>query len=222
MRVWSGAPELTRILFYSDFSPGISDVVDEKYLSLLTGTKYRIGYIPSASDRSRRYFAKVRDHYKALGVTNLTYFDLGEEYDHDATSRILDCDAIHLSGGDPFNFLAMIKSRKFGDRLKSYIRNGGLLVGVSAGAMILTRTLALANESHDFAETGAVVSALKFVDFEFYPHFKGDTKTVKALQSYANAKKISFYACDDDAGLVVMNGKLETLGSVTLFTQQTH
>jgi dipeptidase E len=208
---------LSHILLYSDFKPGISNVVDDQYLDLLNGTRCRIGYIPSASDRTRRYFKKVQDHYKKIGITDVSYFDLGDEFHEDSIKEIFESDAIHLSGGDPFEFLRLIRHRNFAEQLKKYSNSGGLLVGVSAGAMILTRSLMLACDSFAPPKVNKTKKALNLLDFEFYPHFKDDQKTSKALQSYASHEKVFVYACDDVAGVLVRHEQITLLGPVTTF-----
>ncbi len=207
---------MSRLILYSDFRPGVSDVVDDCLLQQLSGTPCRIGYIPSDSDLKRRYFAKVEDAYLKIGISNLRYFDLGEEFDPTGIAKLLDCDAIHLSGGDPIQFLAWIRKRNFGEHLKKYLREGGLLVGISAGAMILSKSLGLMAVDHG-KQNAKPTPALRLFDFEFFPHFKEDEKTIKVLTQYALTQRTPVYACDDHSGLLVVNGSLRLLGQVTRF-----
>lgn len=208
---------MTRILLYSDFRPSVSGILDDCYLKLLNGTKCRIGYIPSESDLKRRYFKKVQDHYNELGITTISYFDLGEEFDKSEIPKLLDCDAIHLSGGDPVRFMQLINSRGFGEQLKKFIRGDGIIVGVSAGAMILSRSLGLLQYCDDAGTIAKVPPALRCFEFEFFPHFKKDAKTTKILGHYATSKKTLIYACDDDAGVFIHDSDVTTLGDVSIF-----
>ena len=205
-----------RILLYSDFRPGISTLVDDTLLRLLAGSSCHMGYIPSESDTKRRYFDKIKDCYRDIGVMDLMYFDLGEEFAKANIPDLMSCDAIHLSGGDPVRFLELVRQRNFLEHLKTFIKKGGILTGISAGAMILTPSLGLID-----MEAGRPYSkpkpALKMVDFEFYPHFKQDDATAKALSQYARTRKTRVYACDDDAGILIENGVVSTSGQVTCF-----
>ncbi len=192
--------------------------MDTAYLRLLSGSRCRIGYIPSESDLKRRYFAGAQLTYKKLGIQKLLYFDLGEEYEIEALPELLDCDAIHLSGGDPVKFLSQVRHRNFGEILRRYLAKGGILVGVSAGAMILSKTLDLLSAIDGQKRGKKSASALKFFDFEFYPHFRDDNLTKQKLADYAATHKTDVYACNDDSGILVRDGVIELLGNVTKFS----
>lgn len=207
------------IIIYSDFKPNVSREVDDALLKLLEGSRCRIAYIPSDSDPKRRYFQKVQLSYEKLGISEVTYFDLGLEFDSLATVALLKHDAIHLSGGDPFKFLEHIKIRQFGPVLKSYLKSGGILIGVSAGAMILTPSLELIKEIDSEPVPKSCQRALGLIDFEFYPHFKHDKLTTERIARYAKLRKKVIYACDDEAGMIVSQDATmpRTIGTVTRF-----
>lgn len=46
-----------------------------------------------------------------MGINDLLYFDLDDEYDDTKISEILSCDVIHLSGGNTFYFLSLMQKR---------------------------------------------------------------------------------------------------------------
>ena len=113
--------------------------------------------------------------------------------------------------------MALIRQRQFGEHLKRYLQKGGFLVGISAGAMILTPSLGLLTYFEKKKSASTPQKALKILDFEFYPHFKQDDATTKQLAQYAKAKKTTVLACDDDAGISIKNERIELLGNVTRF-----
>ena len=204
-----------KIVLYSDFCPGISDAVDLKVLDILAKTSCRIGYIPSDSDPSRKYFRRTESQFRKLGLIDVFYFDLGQEYDSRNISKLMSCDAVYLSGGDPQRFLELIESRKFSSHLKKYLASGKLIIGVSAGAMVLSSTLGLASEADDFLAAKRRIGGLKFFGFEFYPHFNTKPSQVTSLQKYAKFHGVEVYACDDSAGLYITDKNTEPLGLVT-------
>ncbi len=207
---------MSKILLYSDFRPGISTLIDDLFLHLLSDTSCRVGYIPSESDLTRRYFEKTRDRFADIGITDLLYFDLGEEFSRENIQDLLSCDAIHLSGGDPERFLELVRQRDFRQHLKTFLKKGGILTGISAGALILTPTLGLL-EIESKKPPKKAKPALKILDFEFYPHFKNDKATTVALAQYAKSRKTRVYACDDDGGLMINQNEVTTIGPVTCF-----
>jgi peptidase E len=88
---------------------------------------------------------------------------------------------INLSGGNTFRFLKSIKERGAESRLVEYARNGGILIGVSAGAMILTPSIESAFICGDVNTVGlSDLEGLELVSFFFDPHSsKQDTNLVK-------------------------------------------
>ena len=46
------------------------------------------------------------------------------------------CDAIHLTGGNTFQFSYWLRERGLDAELKRYAKAGGVLIGVSAGAIL--------------------------------------------------------------------------------------
>lgn len=205
------------IICYSDFCPGVSDLVDQRVLDILSKTSCRIAYIPSASDHSRRYFKKVQDHYHKVGVTKVTYFDLGAEFDTNQWSKMLTYDAWHLSGGDPFAFLDLLQQRSFKSHLLTFLNAGKLVIGVSAGAMVLTKSLGLAYEHDQRSFPPKSPRALGIVDFEFFPHFEDNPTQFSLLTKYAKSQRVKVYACDDGGGLEVSGGLVQSIGVVHEF-----
>lgn len=226
------------ILLYSDQVLGVSDAVDERLTSFLSGSRGRMGFIPSESDPKRRYFEEARAHYGNLGLTLDVVLELGA--DHHAATRepLFACDAIHLAGGSAEPFLANARKRELGPFLKRYLARGGLVVGVSAGAMILTPSLGLCEAFHedgsprdgnsggkgnrrDRGGRGAPSrgngKGLGLLPFEFYPHFDASTATSVALTDYARARGVDVYACHDSEGILVTAGILHLIGEVEAF-----
>lgn len=104
-----------KLVLYSEQEIFENREVDLKFLELIGKDNPKIGYIPSRSDLEKNYL-KFRErvaYYKQYGITNLFYFDLDQEYDEKKIKELLLCDAIHLSGGNTFHFLHLLKKRKF-------------------------------------------------------------------------------------------------------------
>ena len=111
--------------------------VDLAFIELLGKKSPRLAYIPSQSDLQRKYFNQRVEWYKLFGITDLLYFDVDKEYDEKKIEELLACDAIFLSGGNTYYFLNSLKKRKFLPKLREYVRIGGILIGVSAGSILL-------------------------------------------------------------------------------------
>lgn len=210
-----------RLVLYSDFNPPRSAAVDDRLLALLEGTRHRIGYIPSESDLKRRYFERTAERYLELGISELSYFDLGTEYDANQVKELVSNDAIHLSGGDPTHFLYLIQQRNFAPVLRDYVARGGILIGVSAGAMLMARSIASCYLFEECRVKLKDMRGLGLIDFEFFPHFEGDAKTVQKLTSYGRKHKVTIYGASDDGGIVVEGDTVELIGAELVSSSST-
>jgi len=200
------------IIFYSDQVIPANERLDRRFLEMINKDRPKLAYIPSASDSTRRYYREKCEYYKKYGIDDLLYFDLNKEYDPVLTEELLACDAIHLSGGDPFQFLGSIRKRDFGSVLKKYLTNGGILLGISAGAIVLTPSI---NISHVFYRSRTdQQQAVGLVDFHFLPHLNQREGRLEDVKRFSIENKATVYACRDGAGMVIRGGKIELVGDV--------
>ena len=200
------------IIFYSDQVIPENERLDKRIFEISGKDRPKLAYIPSASDANRKYFKDKCEYYKKYGIEDILYFDLNKEYDPSKTDELLTCDAIHLSGGDPFQFLGSIRKRNFGPVLKKYWEDGGILLGISAGAIVLTPSI---NISHVFYQSRTDKhQAVGLVDFHFLPHWnlrEGKTEDVKR---FSQENQATVYACKDGDGMVIRDGKMELVGEL--------
>jgi dipeptidase E len=205
------------IIFYSDQVIPENERLDRRFLEMVNKDSPRLAYIPSASDSTRKYYRDKCEYYKRYGIKDLLYFDLNKEYDPSNTDDLLACDAIHLSGGDPFQFLGSIRKRKFGPVLKKYWEDGGILLGISAGAIVLTPSI---NISHVFYKSRTDKhQAVGLVDFHFLPHWNLREPKIEDVVKFSKENRASVYACKDGDGMIIREGKIELVGDLTLISK---
>ncbi len=201
-----------RLALYSDVDHPGNDAMHQRLLRLIGERRPRIGYVASAPDPERRYFARTRDHYADLGASLACYAD--EHTDDDAFAALLDCDALHLPGGETFEFLDWLQRRARLPALRTYARERGVLVGVSAGAILMTpdiRSAAWCGDREDVAL--ADTRGLGLVSFSFLPHAGSAHEPVSVPTPDRLAGHASpLYACPDASGLVLSGDALEVFG----------
>jgi len=188
--------------------------IDNELLKLLSNDNPKIGYIPSCSDVNRKYFNERKEHYRKLGITDLIYFDLDKEYDESKLCELLTCDAIHLSGGDTYNFLKLIKKRNFDKTIIEYVNNGGILIGISAGAMIMSHNIDICWYDNLEELSNHDTDSLGLTNFEFMPHFERGTMGIERLIMYSRVKSTTVYACNDGEGIIVNGNEIKAIGNV--------
>jgi len=205
------------LALYSDQIIPENAKVDRRLLRLIGNDYPRIGFIPSSSDPQRFFFQQRQAYYATLGVSLDVYYELGDEYQPDKLSELLSCDAIHLSGGNTFIFLYWLRQRGMMEVLRQYAANGGVLIGTSAGAMLLTRAIATAgicNMDQNLPDL-TDLSALGLVGFEFFPHANQFEQAEQELLEYsAERPGLTIYACRDGDGIIVDAGQVELIGDV--------
>ncbi len=205
---------MRKLILHSDQVEGKTQI-DEAFLGFFD-FKPKIAYIPSQSDLDRKYFNKKVKWYKQFGINDLFYFDLDKEFKKEKIKELLSCNAIHLSGGDVFCFLNNIKKRGFVSLLRDYVEKGGVLIGVSAGSIIMSEVVDIAalydKESMIHLED---YSSLGLVDFEFFPHLnRNREKYLKDLIKYSKSNDSVIYACSDGDGIIVDGEEIRFFGDV--------
>jgi len=206
---------MAKLILLSDLIE--NDSLLNKLVDIFGGIKPSIAYIPSCSDPDRTYFKATAEFYNKIGIEDIEYKDLDEEYDETVISNIFKYNAIHLSGGNTFYFLHLLRKRGFIDLLRTYVSNGGILIGVSAGSLLMTRTIELAgnDEVGDLNSVGLEdMEALGLVEFEFLPHWDGSKRTEQSISHYAKAKNTTVYLCRDGDAIIVNNTKIELIGDI--------
>ncbi|RTR39758.1 peptidase S51 [Shewanella canadensis] len=206
-------------------------------LNALRSNMTRVAYIASQPDPERTYYRATQAIYRLLGVDLTLYLELESGFDAKVADAMFGFDAIHLSGGDTFRFLKWLKKRDLFTPLQTYLRDGGAVIGVSAGAMIMTPSIESARLCGDTNEVNLEdLSAMSLVPFQFVPHVDCDTKdafmlfnqlvdehsvflpqlatpSIMALRKPVN----EYYFCPDDAGIAVIDDELIEFGQPLLY-----
>jgi dipeptidase E len=206
---------MKRLVLHSNQIAPESDKVERECLAFLGKDHPIIGYIPSSSDPERNYFRAQAAYYASHGAELAVYFELDVTYTPERLADLLACDAIHLSGGDTFYFLHWLRQRNMLSVLQRYVAEGGLLIGVSAGAILMTANIAIAGLYGDTPLEGdRDWSALGLVDFAFVPHIDSFPAGIMTMQAYARQHHVSVYGCRDGDGVIVQDDQIRCIGDV--------
>jgi dipeptidase E len=206
---------VAKIVLYSDQIEE-DRKLDYELLKLFNTENPSVAYLRASSDVNGKYFNYVVNYYRYLGISNVQYFDLDKEYDEKNINDIFNYDAIHLSGGNTFRFLNSLRKRKLLKSLKSYVENGGVLIGVSAGSIIATQSI----DTAQFIDEDIIGledrNSLSFVDFDFMPHWNEEQseKYLGLLKDYSKLKNRAIYACKDGDGIVIDGEDIKFIGNI--------
>lgn len=201
---------MNKIILHSDQSLDKTGALDAKLLVSLTGKRSpRIGYIPSRPDQRRKTFAEQQRYYEKIGFGSLQYFEPEERSSAEEIQAFFASDVIHLSGGAVSPFMARLRATGCEGHLRDFAQRGGVLLGVSAGAMLLGTTFQSASL---FGEKGSF-DGLGLFDFEIVPHVAEHFPRLDLLRSFAVKIKKTVYALNDGDVVVVSGAKIKTYGA---------
>lgn len=211
-----GVDILKKLIFYSDQIIGKSDNLDEELLNLLNKKNPKLAYISSCTDLTRKYYNQKVEYYKRLGIYNLLYFDIDEDFHENKIKELLQCDAIHLSGGNTAYFLSNIKRRNFHKLLKDYVEKGGTLIGISAGSIIMTEAIDIVTIGDTYENFYDLNSSegLGLVNFEFMPHWNDKIYNIDKYKTYSLTSEKTLYLCSDSDGIVVRDDDIKFIGNI--------
>lgn len=204
---------MVNLALYSDQIIPENSAIDARLIALMQslGLGTRLGYVPSGPEPSRRFFTERKDYYRRIGLDLSLFHDPDDTTGMDA---LLACDAIHLSGGHTASFLARLKRAGMVEPLREWATRGGVLIGTSAGAILMTPTIAVdALFSNGRPEDVKDGEALNLLAFEFFPHLNGRQSLLPDLIRYSKTTPRPIIACNDGDGLIVSAGQVELIGN---------
>jgi dipeptidase E len=206
---------MVRLVMYSDQVIPENGKVDARLLDLIAGHGRRVGYVSSGPEPDQRFFNGKQAYYAKLGLDLSVFMDVAKPVKADHLAALRECDAIHLPGGDTRAFLHFLRVNGLVATLGDWTRHGGLLIGTSAGAMLMTPTVALdAVFTGEDPKTVRDAGALNLVPFEFFPHFERDTDHLQQLLAYSTTTARRIAACRDGDGIVVTDAGVESVGDI--------
>jgi dipeptidase E len=197
--------------------------LDKHLIDLVHSESPQITYIPSCSYLCDADFHDFIKQYERFGIHNIINFPIDQPFTEVLKNEVLKSDVIHLSGGNTYYFLKHLRKAKMLGELKKFVKKGGVLTGLSAGAIIMTKTIEMAGipefDRDDNDENLKNLSAMNLVDFEFFPHYKNSRRYDVELLGYSKTLDAPIYACPDGSGIVVKNNEISFVGKTYCFFQ---
>lgn len=194
----------------------IDRLVTPHVVGLFRGRRGRVAYLPSAPDPKRYWFEPQRRCYAVLGLS-LEYFGVEEDFDANRVDQLFAMDAIHLSGGNTFRFMHWLRMRNLAERVRDYVKTGGTLIGVSAGAIMMTPNIGTASLCGDQRiSESETEEGLDLVNFLVVPHFVSRQEASAELLSIACRYRRDVYAIPDGAAILISGARTQVLGPVTV------
>lgn len=196
-----------KLVFYSGGTEEENLLLDQHFIKLINKKDPVITFIPSSSYDSEIEFKEFVNHYSKFKIYRFIHFPVDHPFDTILLNEVLKSDVIHLAGGNTFYFLNSLRKSKFLPELKKFVARGGILTGLSAGAIIMTENIELAGYPEFDRDENEInlknLSSLNLVDFFFFPHFKNSKRYNDVFKAFSKKSKKTIYACPDGAGILV-------------------
>jgi dipeptidase E len=211
------------LVFYSGGNDQENHLLDKSFVEILDKKNPVITFIPSSSYLSDQEFKSFVRHYSKFKISRFIHFPIDVPFDKILFQEVMRSDAIHMAGGNTFYFLHHLRKMKLLPQLRSFAQKGGVLTGLSAGAIMMTENIEMAAYPEFDRDENIVniknLTALNLVDFLFFPHFRNSPRYDAVFKSYTKKNSKMIYACPDGAGIVVRENELRFIGKCYAFSE---
>ena len=158
--------------------------IDEEVVKMTGKENPNFLFIGLASSFSDSYFDTMKKIYKELGCTPVYLKKKNILNNPDIVeNKIKEADIIYICGGDTVKLVNDVKEYKIDVLLKEAYEKGTVLVGMSAGAILLSKEgfsdskiMRGESDKHEFIE------GLGFIDISFCPHYNSNPIKTEELK----------------------------------------
>lgn len=170
----------------------------------------KVGFIPTAANvepYNKDWMIAQFGQLQRYGFYQIDIVDIAAN-GVDWRDRLADVDVLWLSGGNTFYLLDQVRRTGFDEWLKQYGQDK-VYVGGSASSILVTPTIAIAEEIDDNVVELEDLRGLGLVNFEINVHC--DAEGLRATEEYAKYAKYAVYALDDLSAIAVEDGRVEVV-----------
>ncbi len=156
---------------------------------------------------NNKYAVSTKEYFEELGFKEVKFVDI-EFDDPDILKKF---DVIYVNGGNTFYLLYHLK-KSGADKILKEMVNNTILVGTSAGAVVLGPDIKIATEFDD--ERNVVdlkdFSALDLTDIIVIPHYCEELES--DIKNFEKENKCKVARLKDSQAVSVMGNKVEFIG----------
>lgn len=207
-----------KLVMYSGGTECQNEELDRELIRLTGKKNPRVTFIPNKKEFAKEDYNEFKRYFSKYALTEIDCFLIDVDYTEEELNKCLSSDVIFLDGGNTFYLLKFVKKNGLTPKFAKFIENGGVLAGLSAGAIMMTPNIHSAFiPSVDADENEFDIKkfkAMHFVDFEFFPHYKNTRKYVHEISLYSKFNKYPIFCCTDGSGIVIDGRKKIFIGEI--------
>jgi dipeptidase E len=188
-----------------------SKKIKRTFLKLLEKSpeKSKVLIIYSERGSYKKYLNIIQRQLSSIGIKrkNLIFLNISRK-----TRKVSDFEVIYFCGGNTFYLLKRVRENKLEDLIKNHIKRNKLYIGVSAGSIIVHKTIKIAGwgSEGDINEVRLKnLRGLGLTKIAIFPHFK------KKLDREVNAfrKKVDYPVREirDRQAILILGNKIQKL-----------
>jgi len=149
-----------------------------------------LAYMPSdGANMKWEYVEQWQAYAKERGIL-FNLIDNSKVNSREEVEKLMSSNVLVITGGNTFTLLRNLKKSGMDRVVKEFVKKDDfVVVGMSAGALVLTSTIEVCNlPNYDDNKVGLEdLSALGLVDFEIFPHYSKEYE--KDLDEYRKKTK---------------------------------
>jgi len=200
-----GNKQIEKMIFV--YGNGMDRVFIKYVMDLTHKSNPKICFLPTAAADDERviaYWYKLCDNLPLIPNVLRTFVSSSPEQ-KSFEEVILDSDAIIVGGGNTLNMIAIWQAQGIDTLLRKAYDNGIILAGGSAGSLCWFT----GGYTDSRPKELSLMECLGFLDYSHSPHYNGDpARRPLYKKAILEGKLNPGYACDDNAGLLFIDGKM--------------
>jgi len=181
----------------------------------------QLTYIPTSSYGAEREFSEIIEALNPWGVDKFLFLPLEQNPHPRLMEELWKSDVIFLGWGNTFRLGTALRKANIFEKLKAYAQQGGIMMGLSAGAITLTSSIQMAAiPSFDRDENDVHLNdwrGLDLVPFHFFPHYDGSWRYDRELLAFSKTCGQYILAVPEGGGIVFDEGQMQIIGSIFSF-----
>ncbi len=147
---------------------------------------------------------------------NMSMFDVGYLWDETKVDSLMENDVIILGGGNTFLFQWLLRTHDMLNILNRFVSNGGILIGESAGSIMMSETVEIARFADEDIVGSDNTDGIGIVDFEMKPHFGSWMKRFSDFVEYSKNSNQDLYCLFDGGYIIVSDDTIIPYGNFIL------
>ncbi len=193
-----------------------TDAIDKRVVELTDKANPNFLFIGLASSFSDSYYDTMKRIYKDLGCTCAYLKKKNILNNRDIVEKkISDADIIYFCGGDTIKLVNDLKEYDLVSLLKKAYDNGTILVGMSAGAIMLSKEgYSDSLKLRDEADKYTFVEGLDFIDIAICPHYSNVVGKKEELKEDLKGTDKKVYSLDNGTALISIDNNISFISSI--------